>query len=386
MTDLGVTPLWPAALNGSASMTRVLLGAGADPETALRSGETVVMTAARSGSADVVRQLLEAGADPNRSGTRGQTALMWAAGQAHSDVVEVLLDFGADVHARSDVRTQYMKTDKAQESHPDYQVWVDQGGNTALMFAARSGDLRSTELLVEAGSDVNAVVAFGITPTIMAVHGGNAALVDHLLDQGADPNSAEAGHTALHVAILRGSDEAVSSLLEHGADPNVPVMRATPTRRQSLDYHFHQTLVGATPLWLAARFTEVDAMRALLDHGADPQFVHDVRYPIGNRERHSIEEEGSVSILMAALGMGNRRLRRESGPDRRGAEGSPAVYQPSPDAREALALEAVRIAVEAGVDLTIADSSGRTALDAAVDLGYDSVVAYLTEAGAPSPF
>ena len=368
-TDLGVTSLWPACQNGSASMVQKLLEAGGDPRAALLSGETLVMTAARSGNSDVVRQLLAAGADPNASAARSQTALMWAAGQRHSAVVEFLLAYGADVHARSDVRTQRMKTDKDQESHPDYQVWIEKGRDTALMFAARSGDLPSSELLVEAGADVSESSAFGITPTIMAVHGGNAELVEYLLEQGADPNASDAGHAALHVAILRGNEGAVRALLAHGADPNARVQSSTPTRRQSDDYHFHQALVGATPFWLAARFTQPGVMRLLAEHGADPLFVHDVTYPVGNRERQGIEREGPMTSLMAAVGMGGRRLRR-------------GFYRPALGEREARTLEAVRIAVEMGVELNAADTFGRTTLEAAKVLGYDSVVAFLVESGA----
>lgn len=368
-TDLGVTPLWPACQNGGASIVQRLLEAGGDPTAALWSGETLVMTAARSGNPEVVRQLLAAGADPNASATRNQTALMWAAGQRHSVVVELLLEYGANVHARSDVRTQRMKTDKAQESHPDYQVWVEQGGDRALMFAARSGDLRSAELLVEAGADVNETSAFGITPTVMAVHGGNAELVEYLLERGADPNAADAGHAALHVAILRGNGAAVRALLAHGADSNARVQSSTPTRRQSDDYHFHQALVGATPFWLAARFTQPEAMQLLVEHGGDPLYVHEVTYLEGNRERHDIEREGAMTSLMAAVGMGGRRLRR-------------GFYRPALDEREARTLEAVRITVEAGVDVNATDAFGRTALDAATDLGYESVVDFLVESGA----
>ena len=36
--------------------------------------------------------------------------------------------------------------------------------------------------------------------------------------------------------------------------------------------------MGATPFWLAARFTEPDVMRLLVKHGADPLFVHHADY------------------------------------------------------------------------------------------------------------
>ena len=370
-TDLGVTPLWPASQSGSASMVQRLLEAGGDPGAALLSGETLVMTAARSGNPDVVRGLLAAGADPNASATRGQTALMWAAGQEHSGVVEVLLEYGADVLARSDVRRQLMKTDKNQASHPEYTVWVEQGGNTALLFAARSGDVRSVELLVEAGAEVNQTAAFGISATITAIHGGDgdAGLVEYLLEQGADPNSADAGYTALHAAILRGNEAAVRALLAHGADPSARVQKATPTRRQSEDYHFHEAFVGATPFWLAARFSQPDVMRILLEYDVDPLFVHDVSYPGGNRLRPRMETEGPITALMAAVGMGGSRLRR-------------GFYLPAPDEAEFVMLEAVRIAVESGVDVNAADASGRTAVDAASARGYESVVSFLVESGA----
>ena len=107
---------------------------------------------------------------------------------------------------------------------------------------------------------------------------GYRDLVEFLLDKGADPNAAEAGFTALHEAIMRRDEKMVSALLDHGADPNAPLKTWTPTRRSSDDFHFEPALVGATPFWLAARFTEPDVMRLLVKHGADPLFVHHSDY------------------------------------------------------------------------------------------------------------
>ncbi len=374
-TDLGVTPLWLAAENGNADVVRSLLQAGADPSIALLSGETIVMTASQAGNADVVRLLLQAGADPNAAVTRQQTALMWAAGQGRSDVVAALLEYGADTNARSLVRSQYVKSEKEQDSHPAYKFWVEQGGNTALMFAARSGDLQSAQLLVEAGSDVNMLSAFGTSPAIMAVHGGNAELLQFLLDKGADADSAASGHTALHAAVLRGNLDAVNVLLAHKADTELLVERGTPAERQSTDYNFHDALIGSTPLWLAARFAEPQIMQALLKAGANPQAVNNLSYPAQRLGENFIQDEGEISLLMAAIGMGHRRLRISWGtPERRAG-------QLGRD-REMFILQSAEIAVQAGVDLNLKNAEGQSALDFAKSRRYESVVKFLLAAGA----
>jgi hypothetical protein len=46
------------------------------------------------------------------------------------------------------------------------------------------------------------------------------------------------------------------------------------TCRSSHDFHIEPALVGATPFWLAARFSEPGVRRPLMKHGADPLFVH----------------------------------------------------------------------------------------------------------------
>jgi len=376
-TDLGVTPLWLAAENGSSEMVALLIDSGADANASLVSGESIVVNAARSGNGDVMRQILAAGADPNVSVTREQTPLMWAAGQGHAEVVAALVEYGADIDARSLVRPQYVKSEKEQDSHPAYKFWVELGGHTPLMFAAGAGDFDSAKVLVEAGSDVNALSAFGLNPAIMAVHGGNSQLLELLLSNGAKADAADAGHTALHAAVLRGNVDAVKVLLEHGANPDALLERPTPTRRQTVDYNFHDSLVGATPLWLAARFSEPRIMELLLAAGADPNWVNNVVYPAQRRGELYIAEEGEISVLMAAVGMGHRRLRLSWGtPERRA--GRLGLDQ------EALVLETCRVIVQAGVDVNLRDASGESAVDFAQSRGYESVVGFLLANGAQS--
>ncbi len=359
VNDLGATALWAASQNGSAAMVRRLLEAGANPNLALLAGETPVMVASRSGSVEVVEQLLARGAQVNARATRGQTALMWAAAQKHPEVVKVLLASGADVRARSDVWSQMMAV--PPHGLPEYNRAIPHGGETALLFAARAGDLASASLLLAGGANVNDADAWGVSAMVLAAHAGHTELVEFLLTKGADANSAAAGFGALHEAVMRRDGRMVTALLAHGADPNLPLRTWTPERRSSADYNFAPALVGATPFWLAARFNQPDVMRLLVKHGADPLFVHRSTYYAADMNDRRTQ---ATTALMAALGVGGGR----------------AWFRPERAELEALIVESVKLALELGVDVNAANTDGRTALDAA--RGLDPVVNLLLEKGA----
>jgi len=365
--DLGATPLWAACQNGSESMVGRLLTAGANPNAALLLGETPVMVAGRSGSPAVVELLAAKGANVNARAARGQTALMWAVAQKHPEVVKVLIANGADIHARSDSWTEVMAV--PPHGYLEYNRAIPHGNDTALMFAARVDDLASAKLLVAAGANVNDEDAWGVSAVVLAAHSGFTDVVEFLLEKGANPNSDRAGFTALHEAVMRRDENLVKVLLDHGADANLPVRSWTPTRRSSHDFNFPPELIGATPFWLAARFTEPEIMRLLVKHGADPLFVLRSERMVEGRGVAWEQRKEATTAVMAAAGMGGG--------------GSPWI-EIERSQREKLALEAVKIAVELGVDVNAKSVNGSTALDSARRLKWDSVAAFLVEKGAKS--
>jgi ankyrin repeat protein len=319
------------------------------------------MAAARSGYAAVVEQLLVKGADVNARAARAQTALMWAVAQKHAEIVALLLAAGADVHARTERWSQMMAV--PPHGLPEYNRMIPHGADTALMFAARVGDAASARLLVEAGANVDDRDAWGVSATTLAAFAGHGEIARYLLDKGANPNADGAGFTALHCAIMRRDEATVAALLARGADPNAPVTVWTPTRRSSDDYHFMPALVGATPYWMAARVTHPGIMRLLAKHGADTRVVHTSKYVQG--EGYQRREE-RTSAAMAALGMG----------------GGTAWVTLDRAERDALVLEAVKLAAELGADLSVTSTDGRTALDSARAQKYDAVVSFLESRGA----
>ncbi len=67
------------------------------------------------------------------------------------------------------------------------------GGLTALVFAAREGDLESARLLIDGGANVNQTTEYGWTPLLTAVNNRHYKLATFLIERGADVNLANKG-------------------------------------------------------------------------------------------------------------------------------------------------------------------------------------------------
>lgn len=368
--DLGASPLWAASENGSARMVTRLLEAGADANVTLISGETPLLTASRSGNAEVVKALLAKGANVNaKESEYDQTPLMWAVAEKHPAVTEALLAKGADVNARA---RSYVSTVKFTPEQGSKNVFdIQQGGYTALLFAARVGDLESAKLLLAKGANVNDIAPWGTSALVVASHSGHTELAQYLIEKGADPNLAAAGYTALHIAIVRRDQKLVTSLLAARADPNAIVKAGSPSRRQSGDVSVYVAFVGASPLWLAARYSEPEMMKAIVAKGADPKYAPSLDYwTQGNGYEDVHVAEGPTTVLMSAAGLGYKLL---------GWDGDPP---PDLIAEEGRTYESVKVALELGIDVNAANADGNTALHMAYQRKQEKVVKLLLEHGA----
>lgn len=118
------------------------------------------------------------------------------------------------------VREGSMKVLRVLLEAPGIQVDAPAAnGNTALMLAAFKGDKPAAEALLAAGA---AVVRQGWTPLHYAAAGGAVDIAGLLLQHGARidaPSPAASGsYTPLMLAAREGRDEAVRFLVQQGAD------------------------------------------------------------------------------------------------------------------------------------------------------------------------
>jgi len=429
-TRLGAyTPLMMAAQAGHSAVVAALLTGGSDVKATSTTGTTPLMFAAQSGDPRTVTMLVEGGSDVDaRETAMGQTPLMFAAAYNRVDVVKLLLARGAEIKATSKVvdltklsspEEEFFRQRAAQNAAraaaggprpPDVPGVTRQfrynelvgtsGGFSPLHFAVRQGHAEVVTALVDAGADVNQLnPGDKSTPLVVAIVNGYFDIGNYLIDKGADPNLAsDNGVAPLYATInVQWAPKALypqpraylqqqltyldfmKVLLEKGANPNQRLMRKVWYSGYNFDLAGVDE-IGATPFWRAAYGGDVEAMKLLLAHGADPTIptIKPAGRPrTGDGDRFNIQDVSgippvpvggpAVTPLQAAAGVGY-------------AEGFAANshrYAPTG------LLAAVKYLVEeTGAYVNAADHEGNTALHHAAARGDVEMIKYLVSNGA----
>jgi len=393
----GETTLMLAARNGNPEAIKVLIAAGADlnAKENLRN-TTALMWAVEQKNSAAVKALLDAGADfrartgpaglpRNYMAARVDTAGVEAAVRRYADAAaagrtyEEQVEFeekNGIVHEGRRAAAQPARPAAAvgAANQPPAVVQADDtevviaglvgsggGGLTALVLAAREGDLQSAKFLLDAGADVNQVTEYGWTPLLTATNNRHYKLAMFLIERGADVNRAnKGGWTPLYLATdnrnIEGGDfpvpkpdmdhlEYIKFLLDRGATPNARIKDNTLTRTIFTMQWFFES--GATPFVRAGQSSDIELMKVLLAHGADPKAATD---------------HGDTA-LTAAAGIG-------------WVEG--VTYEHSAKAN----LETIKMLLDLGLDPNGTNRDGRAPLMGAAMKGRNEVVQFLVDHGA----
>ena len=277
-----------AARAGHVEAVRLLLDAGADPESnglhdrtliemarerghdaiaemleqardrrgrVVRGDDHPIHKASALGQIDAVRAMIDADATLVHLGSRcGLAPLHCAALGRRPDVLALLLDRGANIHVRTPNDLESIDCavwgEWGRPMNPEIvRFLVSRGATYDLTIASALGDLAAVRQMLDRDpSRIRETRPNGRRPLSAAIERGHDAIARLLLACGADPRWPEpdAPHgTSVHAASRLGNLPILKLLLEHGADPNEDIdststattFAATPEVRALLESH-----------------------------------------------------------------------------------------------------------------------------------------------------
>lgn len=210
------------------------------------TGRTPLHHASARGDIFAVQALLEAGADPDvagsSSGPEMLSPLRIACSNGHVEVVDMLIDGGADPARKF-----------GSEASPLHALC---GIGTTARHVGKKNDslsdrIKIADRLIKHGADVNAVDHAQATPLDLASMYNQAALVEFLLDSGADPDHREwEGTNSLGNAMAFNACDSVALLLKRGVN------------HRNIDNN------GMSILHYVAIFAHIETMEFLLQHAS----------------------------------------------------------------------------------------------------------------------
>jgi hypothetical protein len=239
----------------SALAASVLLTAFAATSTAQVAD---FLEAAGAGDVPKLQKLLIDGTPIDKRGEHARTALHQAAAHCRVNAARFLIEHGAELDAKDDASATpaNLAAQCPSEIRSVLQAMMPPpqlDGALSMQHAIAHRQTQLVSMLVGMGFSANAMASDGDRPLNTAAAAGDATITKLLLEHGADPNlPSRSGNTSLHDAALHGNAEVIGLLLAHGARIDTP----TPDD-------------GSTALHLAASFDRLDAVKALVQHGAN---------------------------------------------------------------------------------------------------------------------
>lgn len=351
--------------------------------TVVLSPPSPIARAAYAGDLEAIKDILKQ--DPgsiNAVGGRGMTALIVAAKKGDLEMVRFLFDKGADLHACS--------------HH-----------GTALSLAADNNWFDIVKFLIDSGAELNNAGGSCQAPLISVARLGRQEMVRFLLEHGADPNVKNpAKYTPLHGT----TDLDVAKLLiKYGANVHVlnrngytPVEYAIMFDHQDLAIFMiksgkrkhsaaRQKMIQMQPwylLGLAYEHRRLDVVAFFLDDSrilfemieSDPQFIQSF---VMKGLNVNVRDDDGKTLLMRAVTANKVEVVRMLVELRADINAQVSSNKTALTFAAAEGLtHMVSLLIDAGADIGVMDKSGRRPIDYAREKGHADIVKLLDAAGA----
>ncbi len=303
-------PFLYAGAEGLLEILKLTIDAGADTRLTNRYGGVALIPASERGHVEIVKELLSrTGIDVNHVNNLGWTALLEAiilsdGGEKHQQIVQLLVDHGANINLPDKDGVTPLEHARARGFKEIERILntAAQEMGRRLIVAAGQGDIQNVKALLSQGASVQAQDENGRTALIAAAYRNDLAIADLLIQAGADVNIQDkTKQSAYLIATSEGYLELLKRTLQVGADVH------------SLDSYY------GTGLIRAADRGHVEIIQELLK--TDIKIDH-------------INNLGWTALLEAII-LGDGGMRHT---------------------------EVVRLLVEAGADVNLADGGGITPL------------------------
>jgi ankyrin repeat protein len=314
----GATALHLASTSGNVDTLVALIDKGADVNAREPEWEqTPLIFAAAAGRTEAVKALLARGADANAQSKwidlAKESALDRAATQLQRKILDATVPKGqtptaSQLQAAVQAAREMLRSGKVPPPDPNAPpdprgnfnpeeinpAQNTKGGMTALHHAARQGYVETVGALLAGGADINKPMAGdGSTPLLVATINGQFDAAMLLIEKGADPNIAMKGTNVAPLWATVNTQwqprtrfpqpqntelqkntylDVMEALLKKGADVNgriashpwIMVYTGCGNRNCGL-----ADTSGSTAFWRAAYSVDVDAMKLLVNYGAD---------------------------------------------------------------------------------------------------------------------
>jgi uncharacterized protein len=193
------------------------------------SGEAFIEAVIANNDA-LVTSMLRAGISPNTLAREGASALHYAVGRGNIEIVRILLSARANVN----IKDIHGDTPLDWASHPDFSTpnvrdnnneiantLIRAGASVNIFNAVAFGMEKEIDAYINDGGNLNVATTYGDTLLVTAINTCNLRSAEILLKHGADLRAANSyGFTALHEAAKKGCPSIAELLIKNGADIN----------------------------------------------------------------------------------------------------------------------------------------------------------------------